>query len=188
MKSDSKGPVTTLKEEFEQLERDCNRLKDDHLRALADFDNFRRRIERDIELSRRAALEGLVVDLLPVLDNFERAAVAPAAGSTVDGIRKGMELIHRQLCDALSRHGLEQYTCLGSEFDPRRAEAIGFLPAGEDAANIVVHEACKGYACGGRVLRPARVVVTKKPDETPEPAAGADGEPTGSLAEEEQHG
>jgi molecular chaperone GrpE len=171
MNHDASGPVTKLRQEAEQLERDGKALKAEYLRALADFDNYRRRVEREIETSRRAALESLVVDLLPVLDNFDRAVQASGTGPDDGNVRKGLELIHRQLRDVLSRHGLSEYSCLGEEFDPRRAEAIGQVPSGKHALNTVVTEACKGYECGGRVIRPARVIVAKAADPSP---AGAD--------------
>jgi molecular chaperone GrpE len=73
-----------------------------------------------------------------------------------------MELIHRQLREALCRHGLEEYSCVGTEFDPRKAEAISFVHTDEHRPGTVVGEACKGYSCGERVLRPAKVVVAKE--------------------------
>ena len=76
-------------------------------------------------LARRRLLPGrqrMVVDLLPVLDNFDRAIQATNNGTTVEGLQKGMELIDRQLHDALKKHGIEEYSCLGTQFDPRRAE------------------------------------------------------------------
>jgi molecular chaperone GrpE len=175
MKNENVGPVSKLRQEAERLEREGKALKEEYLRALADFDNYRRRVERDIDTSRRAALEALVVELLPVLDNFDRAAQASSSTATDDSVRKGLELIHRQLRDVLARHGLCEYSCLGQEFDPRRAEAIGHVPAGAHAPNTVVTEACKGYECGGRVLRPARVIVAKSAEPaTVEPDARTD--------------
>jgi len=161
MTEDKKGPVTILKEQFEAKAAACKTLQDEYLRALADFENLRRRTERDRELSRRVALEALVVDLLPVLDDFERAIQAAETSATIDGLKKGMELIHRQLRDALCRHGLNDYSCVGAQFDPRRAEAVSFVHTDAHEPNTVVSEMCKGYACGDRILRPAKVVVAK---------------------------
>jgi len=169
MPHEKKGPVTALKESFEQLEKDCKKYHEDYLRALADFDNYRRRVERDSETSRRLTLERLAMDLLPVLDNFDRAMAAVSGDGSVDGVKKGMELIHRQLGDVMCRHGIKEYSCLGEEFDPRRAEAIGFIHSDEQSPNTVVKEECKGYTCGERVLRPARVLVAK-PKDTGRPA------------------
>ena len=174
MSHDKKGPITSLKENFERLDGECNKLKEDYLRSLADFDNYRRRVERDMDVSRRQALESLVLDLLPVVDNFDRAVQVAPTGKDEESVRKGMMLIHRQLRDVLCKHGLEEYSCVGQEFDPRRAEAIGYAPADAGAPNTVVSEVCKGFACGERVLRPARVIVAKSPAVEPDEAAAAD--------------
>lgn len=170
MTHDKKGPVTLLKVQLEESAQSCKNLQEEYLRALADFENYRKRVERDSEQSRRLALERLIMDLLPVLDNFDRAVQAagnrdkdvPPTGTEDDAVRKGMELIHRQLREALCRHGLEEYSCVGTEFDPRKAEAISFVHTDEHRPGTVVGETCKGYVCGERVLRPAKVVVAKE--------------------------
>jgi len=170
MTHDKKGPVTLLKVQLEESAQSCKNLQEEYLRALADFENYRKRVERDSEQSRRLALERLIMDLLPVLDNFDRAVQAagnrdkdvPPTGTEDDAVRKGMELIHRQLREALCRHGLEEYSCVGTEFDPRKAEAISFVHTDEHRPGTVVSETCKGYVCGERVLRPAKVVVAKE--------------------------
>ena len=169
MSHDKKGPVTLLKEQLEESAKSCKSYHEEYLRALAEFENYRKRVERDSEQSRRLALERLIMDLLPVLDNFDRAVQAagnrdndvPPAGTEDDAVRKGMELIHRQLREALCRHGLQEYSCVGTEFDPRKAEAISFVHTDQHRPGTVVSETCKGYACGERVLRPAKVVVAK---------------------------
>ncbi|MCX6844716.1 MAG: nucleotide exchange factor GrpE [candidate division WOR-3 bacterium] len=161
MSHDKKGPVTLLKEQIEESAKSCKTFQEEYLRALADFENYRKRVERDSEQSRRLALERLIMDLLPVLDNFDRAVRAAGGERGADSVRTGMELIHRQLREALCKHGLEEYSCVGTEFDPRRAEAISFVHTDEHKPGTVVAEACKGYSCGERVLRPAKVVVAK---------------------------
>lgn len=154
-----KGPVTRLIERVGELEATVKSLKNEYLRALADFDNFRKRVERDLEIKQQAGVEAVFNDLLPVLDNFERALNAP--NDNTDGLKKGIELIHMELCAVLKRHGLKAYSCQGQVFDPKRAEAIGFVECEEKDANLVVEELCRGYECYGRVIRPARVKVGK---------------------------
>lgn len=168
MTTQHKGPVTLLKESFARLEAECKEQKEQHLRAAADFENYRRRVERDAELQQRLALERLVIDLLPVMDDFDRALAAASKDSSRDSLLKGLEMIHRQFREALCRHGLEEYSCVGTEFDPRRAEAIGFASAPDQPADTVISEACKGYSCKGRVLRPARVLVNRPGQAQPE--------------------
>ncbi len=169
MTDEVKGPVTELQESFQKLELDCKKLQEDYLRALADFDNYRRRTERDLEVSQRLALERLVMDLLPVLDNFDRAVSSVRSDMPIESVHKGMELIHRQLREAICKHGVEEYSCVGQEFDPRKAEAIGYVESGEHPPNVVVTEACKGYLCSGKVMRPARVIVAR-PKSVPDAA------------------
>ncbi|MFO7652101.1 MAG: nucleotide exchange factor GrpE [bacterium] len=163
-KPEKKGPVTQLADAAAKSDAECGKLREDYVRALADFDNYRRRVERDLDVSRRLALEALMLDLVPVMDNFQRAVAAAQSGATVESVRKGMELIQRQLGDSLCKHGLAEFSCLGQEFDPRRAEAIGFVQTAEHEPNTVVAEHCPGYACGERVLRPAQVTVAKPAD------------------------
>ncbi len=158
---EKKGPVTELLERVDALEEIANKLKNDYLRSLADFDNFRRRMEREIEERQRAGVEKLMEELLVVLDNFERALVTTTGEGNVEGLKKGVSLIYRQLCDVLERHGLKGYSCMGQEFDPRRAEAVGFVEVDKGNDNEVVEELSRGYECGGRVIRPARVKVSK---------------------------
>lgn len=162
--TEKKGPVTALVERVYELEAIAQTLKNDYLRALADFDNYRRRIERDIEAKKREGLESLICDLLPVLDNFERAL--SSGSSSVDGLKKGVELIYRQLVAVLENYGLKGYSCSGEEFDPRRAEAVGFIDCNNlSDNNRVLEELCRGYEIGGRVVRPARVKVGRFPGE-----------------------
>ncbi len=169
-----KGPVTNLIERAVELENVVNSLKNDYLRALADFDNFRKRMERDIEVKRQARVEALFADLLPVLDNFERALGTNS--DSVDGLKKGIELIYKELCAVLKRHGLSVYSCQGQCFDPKRAEAIGFVECEEKDANLVVEELCKGYEYSGRVIRPARVKVGRVKAQVIEKKAEAEDE------------
>jgi molecular chaperone GrpE len=182
MAQDKKGPVTQLRAQFAEKSAECKNLQEEYLRALADFDNLRKRTQRDSELSRRLALEALVLDLVPVLDNFDRAVQTSGEAASAESLKKGMDLIHRQLRETLCKHGVEEYSCVGTQFDPRRAEAISFVHTDEHKPGAVVTEVCKGYACGDRVLRPARVVVAKEPDRSQkrearsQSAEGADGE------------
>ncbi len=156
------GPVTQLVARVEELEQLAQELKNEYLRALADFDNYRRRNERDLEIRQRERLDALMSEILPVLDNFERAM--GTGTDNADALKRGVELIHRQLCDVLVSYGLKPFSCLGEEFDPRRAEAVGFVECEHDNVNRVVEELGKGYECSGRVLRPARVKVGKVAD------------------------
>lgn len=172
MSNEKKGPVTRLRERIVELEAATKGLKNEYLRAIADFENFRRRMEREIEARQRAKIEALFEDLIPVLDNFERALGAMKVDDAESGLRKGVEMIYSQLCTVLEQHGLRCYSCLGERFDPRRAEAVGFVEAEEGEDNRVVEEVCKGYECSGRVIRPARVKVIKPGNFKPSSKSG----------------
>lgn len=150
-------------ERASELEKMAQGLKEDYLRALADFDNFRKRMEREMKMSEQLGVEKLMVDILPVLDDLERALNAAGATSnnTDRSIIRGFELIYKNLCSVLERHGLQAYCCIGEEFDPRRAEAVGFVETESGNDGVVVEEVCRGYERGGKVLRAAKVKVSK---------------------------
>jgi molecular chaperone GrpE len=155
------SPVARLKDENERLKSECEEHKHDHLRAVADFENYRRRMQQELACTRQSAMEDLISELLPVLDNFDRALAASNDKAGADSVRKGVELIRKQLMDVLARRGLEQFSCVGEDFDPRRAEAVSFVETDGHEPNTVVEEVCTGYACKDRVLRPAKVVVAR---------------------------
>lgn len=150
--------------------------RDEYLRDLqrlaADFDNFRKRIARDQEGLVARAGERLVKELLPVLDDLERAAesVAKTAEATV---AEGVRMVHRALHGALAKEGLQEVEADGLPFDPHRHEALLQQPSEADEGTVI-QILQKGYRLGDRVLRPARVVVAGPP---PAPAADAPADP-----------
>ena len=146
-------PMTTL-----QRERD--ELRDRLLRNAADFDNYRKRIDRERRDLSDAMTVDLVKDLLPVVDDLERALAAP--GWHADpAARRGVELIHRQLLDALRKRGVEPLDVMGKDFDPEWHEAVASEPAGDRREGEITAEIRRGYRAGGRLVRPAMVKVAK---------------------------
>jgi len=137
-------------------ERDA--LKDQLLRARADFDNFRKRVLREGEQARVAAAQGIVRDLLPVADNLERAL--NHAEDTSGPLAEGVVMVLRQFMDVLTARGLEPIPAMGVPFDPNVHEALSYLPSEEHAAGVVMSEFERGYRLGSAVLRPSRVVVS----------------------------
>ena len=136
---------------------------DDRLdRLRAEFDNYRKRVERDREVYHREAVAALAERLLPVLDNFERALCSPSNDES-DGFRDGVKLIYRQLIDELRREGLEPIDAVGTPFDPARHEAVSTDISGENPPNIVLEEFQRGYMLQGTLLRPSKVRVTVDP-------------------------
>jgi molecular chaperone GrpE len=136
------------------------------LRLSADFENYRRRIEREREDSVRHASAGLVTRLLPVLDNFERA-LSHDPGPGADRFYDGVVLIFRQLLEELRREGLTAVDSVGEPFDPAHHEAVSTTVEQALPANIVVEEMQRGYRLYDRLLRPALVKVTVEPAEDP---------------------
>lgn len=132
------------------------------IRLQADFENFKKRIERDRADHERHATGHLVARLLPVLDNFERAMAV--AGRDDDGFREGIALIQRQLLDELRREGLVPMNCAGMPFDPTLHEAVATEITEAFAPNTVVRELQRGYYFHDRVLRAAMVQVSLEPE------------------------
>ena len=148
-----------------RLERD--RLYDAWLRSSADFENYRKRTEREREEFRHYAVESLVLQVLPVLDNFERAIESLPPGAA-RGFADGVQLIYRQLADVLAKQGVTPIPAVGEPFDPHLHEAVETEPRSDVPHHQVLCERAKGYWLGKRVLRPARVKVSVRPGSEPE--------------------
>ena len=143
-----------------------SRNKQDRLlRALAETDNVRRRAQRDRDDYVRYASESLLRDLVPVLDNLDRALAAARTEGGATGLREGVELIQRELLKVLERAGVTRYSALGAPFDPTRHEAVARVVNPQVTPNTVVDETLPGYMLHQRVLRPALVSVAVPPDE-----------------------
>jgi molecular chaperone GrpE len=152
-----------LATEIARLRRELDEKNDRYLRAVADMENARRRAQRERDDYVRYANETLLRDLLPALDNLDRALEAARAGTTDSGMLEGVALIQRDMLKALERHGLERYSAVGSPFDPTRHEAVARVITAEHPENTVVSETMPGYFLNGRVLRPAMVAVSGRP-------------------------
>jgi molecular chaperone GrpE len=142
------------------LRQERDELQDRLLRTAAEFDNYRKRTDRERrELSDAIAMD-VVRDFLPVVDDLERA-IAAAADSADPGLRAGVELIHRQMLDALRRRGVEVILTVGQDFDPAWHEALTSEPAEGRRDGEITQEIRRGYRIGPRLLRPAMVKVAK---------------------------
>jgi molecular chaperone GrpE len=149
----------------QDLERQLGEQKDRMLRAMAEADNVRRRAQRDAEDRVRYANEALLRELIPVLDNLDRALASARAAGGADSVVSGVELIQRELLRLLERAGVARYSAVGQPFDPTRHEAIARVVSVDAAPDTVVSETAPGYLLHGRVLRPAMVAVAAAPDE-----------------------
>ncbi|PYO17894.1 MAG: nucleotide exchange factor GrpE [Candidatus Rokuibacteriota bacterium] len=147
------------------LERQLAEQKDRMLRAMAEADNIRRRAQRDADERVRYANESLVRELIPILDNFDRALASARSAGGADSLLAGVELTQRELLRVLERAGVTRYSAVGQPFDPTRHEAIARVVSVDAAPDTVVSETAPGYALQGRVVRPALVAVAAAPDE-----------------------
>ncbi len=140
---------------LEDLQKAYDDLNSRYLRLAADFDNYRKRMAREIEARTTFAIEDFAVELLEVVDNFERAEKADGAG-----LREGMEQIRKLFTTILDRHGIKPMECRDLPFDPERQEAVAYIPSDAEEG-IVIDEVTRGYCMQDRVIRCAKVVVSK---------------------------
>ena len=162
-----------LRSELDARTREAAEARDRYVRTLAEFDNYRRRTGREREEWRRQAQEELLREVLPVLDNFDRALAAPPPPGADQAFRTGVELIHRNFLAALERLGVRPFGAVGEPFDPTRHEAVGRVERRDVEDQTVVSEALRGYLLQDRVLRPAQVVVAVHPAAAPADGEGA---------------
>ncbi|MGC8794064.1 MAG: nucleotide exchange factor GrpE, partial [Bryobacteraceae bacterium] len=147
--------------ERDRLARERDEYYDLLLRRSAEFENYRKRVERERrELLELAAMDA-VRELLPILDDFERALKAE---TTDREYARGIELIYQRLMETLKKIGLEPITSRGEKFDPHQHEAVEATPSEEFEDHTVIEEYRRGYNFRGRLLRPAMVKVAVKPD------------------------
>jgi len=152
-------------ETVEELRRQVEEKQDRLLRALAEVENIKRRTQREREEYIRYANESLLRDVVPVLDNLDRALEAARGTGEVSGVVGGVELIQRELIKVLERAGVTRYSALGHPFDPTRHEAIARVVSTDAKPGTVIGETLSGYQLHNRVLRPALVSVAAAPDE-----------------------
>ncbi|QQE77347.1 nucleotide exchange factor GrpE [Alicyclobacillus sp. SO9] len=144
----------------DEKDAQINDLTQQLLRTKADFDNFRRRTRQEKEDLKQFATKKLLEELLPVVDNFERALDAVAGDSDISELKTGIEMVHKQLVDVLQKHGVEPMNVVDQPFDPKVHEAVMQEPAEGKEPGVVLAELQKGYTVHGQVLRPAMVKVT----------------------------
>ncbi len=159
-----RGPVTKLKEELSKKEAELAEIRSLMLRKAAEFENARKRWQKEKEAYIPNIKAEILKDFCDVWDNFERAMKTELGENqqTFDSYRKGIELIFSQFSDVLISHGLKQFSCLGEIYDPSRAEVLGFVEDSQVEHGQVIEEIKKGFMIDNKVLRPAQVIVVKK--------------------------
>jgi molecular chaperone GrpE len=142
-------------------ERQRDEYKDLLLRKTAEFENYRKRTDRERATLADAAAAGILEELLPLVDDLERALKAEAGSEGADAYRRGVELIHRQLVEVLRKRGVTPIDSLGADFDPYYHQAVSHEPAEGRREGEIIEEFRRGYMLGDRLLRPSMVKVAK---------------------------
>ncbi len=158
-----------LKKALEQKSKESEEKHDKYLRLYAEFENYRKRIQRDLADFRKYANEQLALELLPVVDHLGLAlkhAAEAESGETVQGLHEGVELVYKQLRDVLEKFGIKAFSAAGQPFDPSRHDAMMQEVTDEVPENTVVQVMQEGYLYHDKVLRHAKVSVSKKPEES----------------------
>lgn len=155
----STDAAPALADEIVELRKERDNLHDRLLRQAAEFDNYRKRVERDRRDSAQVAAIEFVQDLLPVIDNFERALQVAAPGA--DSYREGLEIIHRALMEMLRKRGVTPIEAVGSTFDPQVHQAVSYEDAPDRRDGEVLEQFTRGYRLGDKLIRPAMVKVAK---------------------------
>jgi molecular chaperone GrpE len=156
--SDAQEP--TVVDPVDEIRRERDDYHDRWLRKSADFDNYRKRTERERREQADQAVVSLLQDLLLIVDDFDRALTTESRGDA-DAYRKGVELIYQKLTDLMRKRGVKAFESLGADFDPNVHQAVVYEASPEHREGEVIGEMQKGYMMGDRLLRPAMVKVAK---------------------------
>lgn len=156
----------SLKERLKAAESKAETNYERVLRVTADFENYKKRMEKEMNEFRRFANESLIKEILPIMDNLERALKIEYEkdGDAFDGMKKGVEMTLKGLKDSLQKFGVIPMDALEKAFDPNYHQAVSQEESDKYPENIVTQELQKGYMLGDRLLRPPMVVVSKKPE------------------------
>jgi molecular chaperone GrpE len=156
------APETDLQEQVQQLEEAVREAKEQLLRKAAEFENSRKRLAREKEESIKYANAALLVDIVPIIDDFERAIQSAADSKDFDAFHSGVSMIEKQMVSMLERNwGLKRFSANGEPFDPEKHEAIAVEETDKHDSEIVLEDYQKGYLLHDRVLRPAKVKVAR---------------------------
>ena len=156
------GATAAAEPDPSDLQRQRDEYYDLLLRKTAEFDNYRKRIERDRQAQNDAAAASIIQELLPLMDDLERALKAESSASDAgNAYRRGVELIHKQLGEILRKRGVRAIEALGADFDPHYHQAVSYDAAEGRREGEVIEEFRRGYMLGDRLLRPSMVKVAK---------------------------
>jgi molecular chaperone GrpE len=155
------GEIAELRLQLNAKEEEAKNNYDRYVRQAAELDNFKKRSAREREENARYANEALVRDLLPVIDNLERAIAHASSGGNEKPLVEGVDMVLKGFLDTLSKHGVQPVAAVGLTFDPAQHEALAQVESSEHQPNAVIEQHQKGYIMRDRLLRPALVTVSK---------------------------
>lgn len=139
-----------------------NQQQEQWLRMRADFENTKKRLERDKQEAIKFANEKLLIEILSIVDNFDRAMASLSEGHDPEKVKKGLQIAQEELHQVLERHGVQVVKTLGEAFDPKVHEAVAVVPASGDVKEgVIVDEIQRGYLLNGRLIRPSRVRIAQ---------------------------
>jgi len=153
--------TAALENKIQELEAKLNESENRYLRLRADFDNYRRRVQLDRESSEKYRAQSIITNLLPAIDNFERAMQITPENEQATQLMQGMEMVYRSILEALKQEGAVPIESVGKEFDPQYHQAIMQVEDENYGSNIIVEEFQKGYVLNDRVIRPSMVKVNQ---------------------------
>ncbi|USK32674.1 nucleotide exchange factor GrpE [Bacillus sp. F19] len=153
--------LSAAKAKIEELEAKLSETENRMYRVQADLDNFRRRARLDLEAAQKYRSQNLITEILPALDNFERALKIDTDDEKTQSLLQGMEMVYRQLVQALQNEGIEAIQAEGQPFDPHLHQAVMQVEDDQYESNVVIEEFQKGYKLKDRIIRPAMVKVNQ---------------------------
>ena len=159
--------------DLEKARAERDRMREQLLRIAADFDNFRKRSRKEIEEVRRRSIEDTLREVLPVIDNLERAVGAMSEAKDVEAVAQGVHMVLRSFDDIAGRLGLKRVPTVGEQFDPTCHDAMQQQETDQHPPGTIVAEVVPGYYLGDRLLRPAMVVVARPPSRTDDQGDGS---------------
>jgi len=156
--------IDALKAKLEEKEKEAADNYDKFVRAVAEMDNYKKRVAKEKADTIKYGTEELIKDILPFMDSLDRA-LEHTGSPDVEAFKDGIKLVQEQLLCCLKKHGVERIESSGADFDPNYHEAMMQIHSDEHKENKIVNEIAKGYLLNGRLLRPSKVCVCKKTDE-----------------------
>ena len=153
--------ISLLEEQLDKAKQENEALRDQHLRKIAEFENYKRRTEKEFLDHLQNATEGLITELLPVIDDFERSIDHAKNSDNSESLLAGIELIYKKLYALLEKQGLKKMEAVGTEFDTDKHQALLQVDSEEYESGYVVEEHLKGYEFNDKVIRHSQVLVAK---------------------------